>query len=124
MDVNICDEYGQALSLRSELRGTSTSGPHTIQHDPGVAETHLGAFNPLVRFAITIVLSKTESSLQPDQGICNILICNVWKDNVRRHRPVLQHGPVYTTNARARQHCRYLETHSSGWRKTCFSQSP
>src|SRR5215475_14415943 len=100
MGANICDEYSQALSLGSELRGTSTSWPHTIQHDPGVAETHLRAFNPLVRFAITIVLNKTASSLQPDQGIGNILICNVWQDDVRRHRAVLQHEPVYTTNAR------------------------
>src|SRR5262249_21434771 len=94
MGVNICDEYCQALSLGSELRGTSTSGPHTIQHDPGVAETHLRPFNPLVRFAITMALSKTESSLQPDQGTGNTLICNVWKDVVRRHRAVLQHGLV------------------------------
>src|SRR5215831_17574971 len=101
MGVNICNEYGQDLSLGSELRRTSTSGLRTIQHDPGVAETHLRTFNPLVRFAITIVLSKTESSLQPDQGIGNILICNVWKNGVRRYRAVLQHEAVYTTNARA-----------------------
>src|SRR5262245_31677140 len=122
MGVNIYDEYRQALSLGSELRGTSTSGPRSIQHDPGIAKPHLRAFNPLVRFAITIVFSKTKSSLQPGQGIGNILICNVWKDNVRWHRAVVQHGPVYTTNDRARQHCRLSKLMARGVWKTCFSQ--
>ncbi len=93
MRVHIIDEYGQALRLATGLRWASTSWPRAVQHDPGIAEMHLRAFDPPARFAVPVVLAETERFRKPKQCIGDILICDMRKNGICRYGTVLQHEP-------------------------------
>src|SRR5262249_4565773 len=91
MAIHILEEHRQALSSISQLRGTCTAGPSSIEHDPRLAQIHLCSVRRAAGFAIAVVFSEPERFGQPVDGFSDVRITNVWQQSVRGYRAIRNH---------------------------------
>src|SRR5262249_9640636 len=84
MRIDVIDENRHHLSACADLQRTRPGWPRRSQHDPSIAEMHLGSLNG-VRRPVTIVLDETEHTTQPCARFGDILIHDVRQDYVARH---------------------------------------
>src|SRR5580704_12970960 len=86
--LHVVNENGQALRAVTQFGGAQACPSSTLEHDPRVAQMHLG---PADRLAITIVLLETKRLAQPADGLGNVAINNVRQNSIRWHRAILDH---------------------------------
>src|SRR5580700_8132805 len=87
--LDVVKENGQTLRSVTQFGGAQASLFSAREHDPRVAEMHLG---PADRLAIAIVLFETKRFAQPGDSLGNVAIRNVRQNSIRRHRAILDHG--------------------------------
>jgi len=78
MRIDVINEHRQALSSVAQLSGTGDTGRRTMEHDPGTAETDLGAADGTSRITIAILLNETKGRGEPRNCVDYIAVNNVW----------------------------------------------
>jgi hypothetical protein len=78
MGVNVLDEDREALCSKAKLLRSCVLVPDLLEHDPGVAGSHLRSAN---RISAAVMLNESERLAEPYEGFLQIPI-----DYVRKHR--------------------------------------
>lgn len=80
--IDVVDEHGQALRAAAQLRRARQAWTRASEHDPRVAEMHLGAGHRPFRFPIPVMLSKSKMCCQPGDPVGDALVDDVGEHGV------------------------------------------
>jgi len=107
MGVDIGDEDGEALGGGAELGGSGAAGAGAAEHDPGVAEVHLGAGGAAVIASVAIVLEEAEGAGEPVDGLGDVFVDDVREEDVGGDGGVGDHFRMVEKKKDVRQEKRF-----------------